>query len=506
MKLLQMQGITKRFYGVTVLDQVDFEMEMGEVHALLGENGAGKSTLMNILGGIHQRDGGSVNYCGRSLGNLSIRQASELGIAFVHQELGVLNNLKVYENLFLNRELQGKLGRLDKNKMIERAKKLFARLGVDIDPEESVERLEPSRKQLLEIAKAFHADARLFILDEPTTALGQEETENLFGLIRQMKQSGRSFIFISHKMPEVFQVADRYTILRNGKQVASGSIEEADPEEITRKMVGEGYANEALYEPRKTGEPVLELHGLSGPGFHNVSFTVRRGEIVGLTGLMKSGASEVMQAVFGVQPFWGGTLKVWGKAASSGSLHKAMKNKIAMLAANRKENSILPEMTLLENTYIAEHCLSARHPLIHKRREVMKYQRFASMLGIKAKGYHETIVTLSGGNQQKVILGRWLNTNADILLLDNPTQGIDVGAKAEIYKLILQLARQGKTILINTIDIPEIQKIADWCAVFYHGGIQQILTRTEMTEERVMLLATNASAAQATSELEVSTQ
>lgn len=503
MKLLQMSGITKRFYGVPVLDEVNFEMNMGEVHALLGENGAGKSTLMNILGGVYRRDSGSVTYCGRSLGNLSIKQSSELGIAFVHQELGVLGNLKVYENLFLNREIQGRLGRLDKKKMIERAKKLFERLGVEIDPEEIVDRLEPSRKQLLEIAKAFHADARLFILDEPTTALGQEETEHLFRLIRQMKQSGRSFIFISHKMPEVFQIADRYTVLRNGRQVASGAIEAADPEMITRQMVGESYANEALYEPRQTGEPVLELQNVSGPGFQNISFSVHRGEIVGLTGLMNAGASEVLQAVFGARSFWDGTMKVWGKAVTPGSIHRSMKNKIAMLAADRKENSILPEMTLLENTYLAEHCLSGRRQLINRRFELVKYHRFQEMLGIKAKSYDDTIVTLSGGNQQKVILGRWLNTNADILLLDNPTQGIDVGAKAEIYKLILELAKQGKTILINTMEIPEIQKIADWCAVFYHGEIQQILARAEITEERVMLLATNAGAIHTESGLEV---
>lgn len=502
MKLLQMRNITKSFYGVTVLDQVNFEMEMGEVHALLGENGAGKSTLMNILGGVYRRDSGDVEYCGRSLGHLSIRQAAELGIAFVHQELGVLGNLKVYENLFLNRELQGKFRNLDKKKMIAQANKLFARLGVEIDPEAVVEHLEPSQKQLLEIAKAFHADARLLILDEPTTALGREETEHLFRLIRQMKQSGRSFIFISHKMPEVFEIADRYTVLRNGRQVASGEIAGADPEAITRQMVGESYASETLYVPRETGEPVLELQKLSGRGFRNVTFSVRRGEIVGLTGLLKAGTSEVMQAIFGIEPFWSGTMKVWGNTVAPRSLHQAMHNKIAMLAADRKENSIIPEMTLLENTYLAEHCLSGRQPLIRKRLELEKYDKYRSMLGIKAKSHEETIVTLSGGNQQKVILGRWLNTDADILLLDNPTQGIDVGAKAEIYKLILQLAQQGKTILIHTMEIPEIQKIADWCAVFYHGEIQQILTRAEITEGRVMLLATNASTMHAASGLE----
>jgi ribose transport system ATP-binding protein len=497
MKILQMTDITKRFFGVTVLNRVSFDVEEGEVHALLGENGAGKSTLMNILGGVHQRDGGSVEFCGRPMENITVKAADEAGIAFVHQELNVINDLTVYENLFLNKELLGAFRRLNKKEMIRQAQELFTRLGVDIDPTATVGDLDTSRKQLLEIAKALHAEAKLFILDEPTTALNTEEIEHLFSIVRRLKAEGKAFIFISHKMPEIFEIADRYTILRNGSFISSGHLAGIAPEEVTRQMVGEGYVNQEVYEARPLGEPVLELEALTGPSFRDVTLSVRRGEVVGFTGLKGAGSSELMQAIFGALPFSGGTLKVWGKPVASGTIHRAMKDKLAMLAANRKENSVIPDMTLLENTYCAEHCLSGRHPHIHVKQEVAKYNRLREMLNIKAESYSDLIVSLSGGNQQKVILGRWLNTEAEILLLDNPTQGIDVGAKAEIYKLIQELAKQGKTVIVNTLEIPEIQKVADRCVVFYHGQVQAVLERNQMTEERVMLLATNASAIRA---------
>ena len=497
MKLLQMTDITKRFFGVTVLDKVSFDVEEGEVHALLGENGAGKSTLMNILGGVHQRDGGTVEFCGKQMDSITVKSADEAGIAFVHQELNVINDLTVYENLFLNKEILGKFRHLNKREMIRQSQELFNRLGVDINPTEMVGNLDTSRKQLLEIAKALHAEAKLFILDEPTTALNTEEIEHLFGIVRRLKGEGKSFIFISHKMPEIFEIADRYTILRNGSFISSGRIADITPEEVTRQMVGEGYVNQEVYEARKLGEPILELEGLTGKGFHDVTLSVHKGEVLGFTGLKGAGSSELMQAVFGVVPFTAGKLKVWGKPVASGTIHKAMKDKVAMLAANRKENSVIPDMTLLENTYCAEHTLSGRHPHIHVKREVARYNKLKQMLNIKAESHEDLIVSLSGGNQQKVILARWLNTEAEILLLDNPTQGIDVGAKTEIYKLIQELAKAGKTVIVNTLEIPEIQKVADRCVVFYHGGVQAVLERSEITEERVMLLATNASAIRA---------
>ena len=314
----------------------------------------------------------------------------QAGIAFVHQELNLFNDLKVYENIFLRKEILTKARTLDKKKMIAQTAEFFENLGVDIDPTATVSELETSKKQLLEIAKALHANAKLLILDEPTTALNNREIEHLFGIIRRLKEGGKSFIFISHKMTEIFTIADRYTVLRNGQMIKTSAIRETTPTEVTRLMVGNSYSDSDIYAPRELGENILEMENYTGPGFEK------------------------------------------------------------------------------------------------------KFSRLRALLNIRCNGEGNLITSLSGGNQQKVILARWLNTNADVLLMDNPTQGIDVGAKAEIYRLILQLAQRGKTILVNTLEIPELQKVGDRCVVFHHGHVQQVLSHVEITEERVMLAATNA--------------
>ena len=491
MEMLRMSGISKSFFGVTVLDRVDFSVGTGEVHALLGENGAGKSTLMNILAGVHTRDSGTVVFDGHTLEHITVQSTEHMGIAFVHQELNLFNDLKVYENIFLRKELLTRLGTLDKRRMIAQTQELMNRLGVDIDPNATVSELETSKKQLLEIAKALHAEAKLFILDEPTTALNNHEIDHLFKIVRGLKAEGKSFIFISHKMTEIFTLADRYTVLRNGQMIGSGAIAETTPTEVTRMMVGNSYSDADLYEPRALGEPILELEHYSGNGFEDISFSIRKGEIVGFTGLKGAGISELMQTVFGAMEPSGGTLKVAGSPIA-GDIHNAMVHRVGMIPANRKENSVLPDFTLLENNYVSEHTLSRKRPVIRKRAERQRFERMRGMLNIRCNGEDDLITSLSGGNQQKVILARWLNTDADVLLLDNPTQGIDVGAKAEIYKLILELARRGKTLLVNTLEIPELQKVADRCIVFYHGSIHSVLRHEDITEENVMLAATNA--------------
>lgn len=486
-----MTKISKAFSGVTVLDKVNFTVKKGEVHALLGENGAGKSTLMNILAGVYTRDSGKVEFDGKPLENTTVKLSESAGIAFVHQELNLFNDLKVFENIFLRKEILTKLGTLNQKAMIAKTKELFASLGVDIDPNAMVSELETSKKQLLEIAKALFANAKLLILDEPTTSLNQDEIDHLFAIIRRLKEQGRSFIFISHKMNEIFAIADRYTVLRNGMFIEEGNIADTTMEEVTKLMVGNTYTNAQVYRTRELGRPMLELENLTGEGFRNISLTVRRGEIVGMTGLKGAGVSDLMRAIFGATPIAGGTLTVDGQLIEKNNIHKAMVNKVAMVAANRKENSVIPDFSLLENNYISEHRLSSKKPFINNKFEIDRYNKMRDNLSIKANSHADGILSLSGGNQQKVILSRWLTTEADIILLDNPTQGIDVGAKAEIYKLILELAESGKTILINTLEIPEIQKIADRCVVFFHGGIQAILERNEITEEQVMLYATN---------------
>ena len=492
MELLKMSNISKSFFQVKVLDDVILKVGTGEVHALLGENGAGKSTLMNILGGIYTKDAGTIVFDGKELSNHSVKDTENAGIAFVHQELNIFNDLRVYENLFLGKELTNKFGKLKKREMIAETRELMQNLGVDIDPVAMADSLDTSRKQLLEIAKTLHADAKLFILDEPTTALNNEEIEKLFGIINRLKEEGKTFIFISHKMPEIFEIADKYTVLRNGNFIHSGNIKDTTPEELTRYMVGENYSEGVVYEKRQLGNTVLKLENYSGAGFRDVNMEVKEGEIIGLTGLQGAGCSELMQTIFGSLKADSGKLYVHEQEIGKHSIKDIMKRKVAMVASNRKENSIMQDLSLLENMYISEHIINNKVQHINKKKEVQRYDEQVETLNIKANSYNDYITSLSGGNQQKIVLARWLNTQADIILFDNPTQGIDVGAKSEIYKLIVQLSKEGKTIIINTLEIPEIQKIADRCVVFYHGKVQIALDREEINEEKVMLYATDA--------------
>lgn len=492
MELLKMENISKSFFGVKVLKEVTLKIEKGEVHALLGENGAGKSTLMNILAGVYTRDCGKIIFEGKELEHITVKDAEKLGIAFVHQELNIFNDLKVYENLFLGREIRGRFGKLNKKEMIEKTDALMKDLGVDMNPTELAGNLDTSKKQLLEIAKTIFADAKLFILDEPTTALNNEEIGRLFGIIRKLKKEGKTFIFISHKMPEIFEISDCYTVLRNGDFIASGHIKDVTPEEVTKYMVGESYSQAAMYEQRSLGENVLEVKDYCGKGFSDVNLSIRKGEIIGFTGLQGAGCSELMQTIFGVLKPEKGSLYIHGNRMEENRIQKAMRQGIAMVPANRKENSIVPDMNLLENTYLSEHVIHYKKQHISLKTELEKYEKLKQILNIKAGNWKNFITSLSGGNQQKIILARWLNTEADIILFDNPTQGIDVGAKGEIYKLIMELSKEGKTIIVNTLEIPEIQKIADRCVVFYHGKVQVVLDRKDINEEQVMLYATNA--------------
>lgn len=498
--LLQMQGISKSFGGVHALTDVRLEVAAGEVHALLGENGAGKSTLMNILTGVIPMDEGRIEFDGKVYTHPTIRQMEDAGIAFVHQELSVINDLTVYENIFLNRELRNKWHILEKKKMIEKTLELFQRLGVDMDPMTMVSELKTSEKQLLEICRALHANAKLLILDEPTTALSNEEIAHLFEILKKMKSEGTAFIFISHKMPEIFAIADRYTVFRNGRYVSSGFIKDTDSRALTSDMIGQEYADKDVYEPRPLGDVVVELKHFTGQGFRDVNLSIRKGEIVAFTGLAGSGASEVLQTMFGVLPITSGSVEVHGKPISS-HIDQFMAHRIAMLPSNRKENSVIPDMTIQENFQIAEHTLSRKKPVIRWKEEGEKFAHQHKMLHIKSDSPQDPINSLSGGNQQKVFLARWLNTDADILIFDNPTQGVDVGAKAEIYQLILQFAQEGKTVIINTLEIPEIKKVSDRCVVFYDGAVAKIFDHDEISEQSVMLYSTNAIAEAGKSEV-----
>ena len=492
MTILEMNHVSKAFGGSKALTDIHFSVDEGEIHALLGENGAGKSTLMNILTGVIPADEGSITFLGKNYPDPTIQQMEAAGIAFVHQELNVINDLSVSDNIFLCRELKGKFGLIDHKEQLARTKQLFEDLGVDMNPTAMVSELKTSEKQLLEICRTLYADAKLLILDEPTTSLSNDEIDHLFGILRKLKEQGKSFIFISHKMPEIFAIADRYTVLRNGEFVSTGFIKDTTPHDITSDMVGTQYVDAEVYEPRPLGDVILSLKNYSGEGFENISLDVKKGEILAFTGLAGCGASELMQTMFGALPSVGGSMRVNGKILDGSILH-FMKNSVGMLPANRKENSVVPDMSIMENFYLAEHELSRRKkPFISTKDENSRYQAQKESLHIKAPDSAENISSLSGGNQQKVFLARWLNIGADVLLFDNPTQGVDVGAKEEIYKLILEFARNGKTVIINTLEIPEIRKVADRCVVFYEGKIVKIFDHSEVNEQDVMLYSTNA--------------
>jgi ribose transport system ATP-binding protein len=489
--MLEMLGISKSFGGTKALSNVNFTVKRGEIHALLGENGAGKSTLMNILAGVIPIEAGTVRFDGQNYNRPSIRQMEKAGLAFVHQELNVVNDLSVADNVFLNRELRSSFGLLKHKEMTRQSRELFESHGVPISPNVMVSSLKTSEKQLLEICRALQADAKLLILDEPTTALSNEEVEHLFGTLRRLRDKGKTFIFISHKMPEIFALCDRYTILKNGELIDEGYIADTNAHSVTCSMVGEQFADKEVYAPRDLGGTILKLEGLCGKGFSNINLSVRKGEIVSFTGLAGSGASELLQTLFGVIPILGGAVTVCGKPLR-GSIKRFMRRGVGMLPTNRKENSVLPDLTILENFYSAEHTLSRRRPFIHKKTELEKYDRLKELLSIKSENPDASIHSLSGGNQQKVFLARWLNTDATVLFLDNPTQGVDVGSKEEIYRLILEFANEGKTVLINTMEIPEIRKVSDRCVVFYDGGVARIFEHDDINERDVMLYATNA--------------
>ena len=490
-KILEMNHISKSFGGSKALSDVHFEMEEGEVHALLGENGAGKSTLMNILTGVLPADSGKIVFMGKEYTSPTIKEMEKAGIAFVHQELNVINDLSVADNIFLRKEIKNKFGLINEKEQIKKTRELFESLGVDMNPSEMVSNLKTSEKQLLEICKALYSDARLLILDEPTTALSNDEIEHLFSILRRLKKAGKSFVFISHKMPEIFSIADRYTVFRNGQYISSGRIADVDAQKLTSDMVGVNYVDADYYEPRELGEEILRLHNYSGHGFNKINLSVRRGEVLAFTGLAGSGASELMQTMFGVLPNEGGYIEVNGTKIT-GKIGKFMKSKVSMLPANRKENSVIPDLSILENFYTSEHVLSKKKQFINEKTELEKYQIQKEKLKIKAENSSLGIASLSGGNQQKVFLARWLNTGAEVLLFDNPTQGVDVGAKSEIYRLILEFAKQGQTVIINTLEIPEVQKVADRCVVFYEGEIAAILDHKDVTEQVVMAYSTGA--------------
>lgn len=490
---MMMNNIDKSFNGVPVLKNVTLKVEKGEIHALLGENGAGKSTLMNILGGVHLPDNGSVYIDGEQVKMLNPRISQEQGISFIHQELNVVADLKVYENMFLGSELRNKVGFLKVEEMCRETHDVMATLGVDIDPKEYVRNLDASYKQLIEIAKALLRKSRLIIMDEPTTSLAEHEVNRLFELMRSLKQSGVSIIYISHKLKEIKAVCDSYTVLRDGELVGTGSMEKENPETITKLMVGKAISQERYVHDHPFGPAVMEVNNLTSEGlFNDINFTLQKGEILGFTGLAGDGRTELFESLFGYRKKYSGEVRINGELVKIDHPRKALKAGIGFVPKNRKENAIIKDLSVIHNMSLSSMGNFESAGFLSDNIEKERFQYYKDVLNIKVHNPQVTIDKLSGGNQQKVVIAKWLEANTDILIFDNPTQGIDVGAKQEIYQEIVALSEQGKAVIVLSSEAPEIIKICHSINVMYQGEITARFDGKFANEEEIMQYATGS--------------
>jgi len=490
--LLEMKNICKYFGPVKALSDVNLEVSESEIHGLLGENGAGKSTLMNILAGTFPATSGEIYFNNELIKEMTIHKSVALGIRFIHQELNLINDLKVYENLFLGEEIKNRFGLLDKKTMINKSMKVFEKMKINIEVEELADHLDTSRKQLVEIAKALLFECKLIIMDEPTSALTNKEIQSLFEIMRILKNEGVTIIYISHKMPEIFDICDKYTVLRDGKFIQSGNFKDIDEKKATELLVGRRIIDSEIQLREVSKEELLVVKNLSSIAFNDVSFDLHKGEVIAITGLHGDGRGELADALFGAAKIESGSVIKSGKLINTKKIKYVMDSGIAMVPRNRKERSIIKDMSIMDNLSIAYFANKHKKLFVKNSEELKRYNKHKDKMGIKAGNPSDLVTSLSGGNQQKIIISRWLEIESDVYILDNPTQGIDVGAKFEIYKLINNMANEGKGIIVFTSEFPEIWKVADRCIVMYKGKINAILTRDKLTEHDVMLYATGS--------------
>lgn len=490
--ILTMKGIDKSFPGVHALDHVDLEVRKGEVHALMGENGAGKSTLMKVLTGIYKKDEGTITYEGKEVEFSNPREAQDAGIVIVHQELNMMGHLTVAQNIFIGREImKGKL--IDDKKMNEEAKKLFDRLGIDIDPTETMSRLTVGKQQMCEIAKAISHDAKVIIFDEPSAALTEAEIEELFKIIRDLRDKQLGIVYISHRMDEIKVITDRVTVMRDGGYVGTLITEDCTKDDIINMMVGR-----VIYEEPKTQSAVapdapvvLKVEHLNaGRMVQDVSFELRKGEILGFSGLMGAGRTETARALFGADPKDSGDVYINGKKVDIKTPQDAVRNGIGYLSEDRKRYGIVVDKTIAENSTMASLERFMKGIFINKKKENEAAQEYVDALNTKTPGVDQLVVNLSGGNQQKVVIAKWLVRNCDILIFDEPTRGIDVGAKSEIYTLMNKLAAEGKSIIMISSEMTEILRMSDRIVVMCEGKKTGELSIEEATQEKIMHAAT----------------
>ncbi len=492
--LLSLKGINKSFTGVHAVKDVDFELNKGEIHALVGENGAGKSTLMKILTGIYEKDSGEMYYLEKLFNPRNPKHATDMGIGIIHQELNNMDNLTVAQNIFIGRESIGKSGVfLDERAQNQRARELFDRLNINIDPEEPMLKLTVGRQQLVEIAKAVSHNLQILILDEPTAALTDTEINELFAIMRDLKAKGIGMIHISHRLDEIHQIADRVSVMRDGELVGTRDTEEVSKQEIISMMVGRVIYEEpkAKSEVKSDAGTVLEVRHLNaGPLVQDVSFHLKRGEILGFAGLIGAGRTETARAVFGADKIQSGIIKVGGKPVTINSPVDAVAQGIGYLSEDRKRYGVALDLTVKDNLILATCENYLRGVFLDSGKIKREAHEYIKRLSIKTPSIEQIVRNLSGGNQQKVVLAKWLIRNSDILIFDEPTRGIDVGAKSEIYTLIHELAQQGKSIIMISSELPEILRMSDRIIVMCEGRITGELDIAEANQQKIMEYAT----------------
>lgn len=487
--ILEMRDIVKEFSGVRVLDKVNFELRRGSVHALMGENGAGKSTLMKILCGIYTKTSGEIRINGKPVEIHTPSDSKALGVAMIHQELSAFHALTISANMFMNREFMKGIV-IDEAKMNAETEKVLQDLGISINPKTKMEKLSVAEMQLVEIAKAVSTDADIIIMDEPTSALTEAEVSNLYKSVNDLKSRGKSIIYISHKIEEIFTIADEVTILRDGSFVGHDRIEAFDKDKLIAMMVGRTLSQQFHKTRHAFGDVVLKVENLSREGkFENVSFEVRSGEVLGFAGLIGAGRTEVVETIFGLAQKSGGTVWLDGKELKINSPRDAIRSRIAFVSEDRKNVGLNLVGSVKENITLANLEKYCRMGVIKMKEENEASDLHAKKLSVKANSRDTLAMYLSGGNQQKVILARWMSTEPKVLILDEPTKGIDVGAKAEIYKLIDEFAAEGNCVIMVSSEMPEVLGMSDRIAVMHEGELTAVFDRDEATQEKILAAA-----------------
>lgn len=488
---IEMRDISKAFGQNRVLLGVNLTVRPGEIHALMGENGAGKSTLMNILTGLHKADNGTIRVDGEERVFTSPREAEDFGIAFVHQELNIWPNLTILENLFLMRPLKNSLGMLDWDRMRELAAAKCDELNISLPLEKEAQDCSVGQQQLTEIVRMLMLDAQIVIMDEPTAALSERETEVLFRVLGQMRTKGVGIIYISHRMEEVFELCDTVTVMRDGMAISTQPVAKTTMDRVVSDMVGRSLTE---YYPERTvtpGKVVFEINNLNSAGvFHDVSFTIREGEILGIAGLMGAGRTEIMRALFGVDKKDSCEIKIHGQAMKIDNPSDAIKAGIGFITENRKTEGLILDFSIGDNISLPSIEKFASHQYVRRGAENKFTEMLAKRLGVKAQSLTEPVGTLSGGNQQKVVIAKWIGMKPAILIMDEPTRGIDVGAKRDIYDLMNELTAAGVAIIMVSSELPEVIGMSDRIMVIREGSIAGVLDRSEATQEKIITLAT----------------